>query len=109
MTPLTLGMALAATAVGAVTIFGERLFPFAIFSKREPPKLIRFIEKYIPSMIIAMLIIYSLKDAEFTQAPYGLPYIAGIAAAAGLHLTLKNPMISVFGSTALFMILTRIL
>ena len=69
----------------------------------------RFIEKYIPSMVIAMLIVYSLKDAVFTQAPYGIPYFAGIAAAAGLHLAFKNSMISVFGSTALFMILTRIL
>ncbi len=109
MKALSLGMALVATAVGAVTVFCERLFPFALFSKRQPPKIIRFIEKYIPSMVIAMLIVYSLKDAVFTQDPYGIPYFAGIAAAAGLHLAFKNSMISVFGSTALFMILTRIL
>ncbi len=107
--PLTLSMALAATALAAVIIFSERLFPFALFSRKEPPALIRFIEKYIPSMIIAILIVYSLKDISLTQMPFGLPYFISIAAVVLLHRLFKNPMISIFGSTAIFIILSRIM
>ena len=107
--PLTLCMALAATALAAVTIFSERLFPFALFSRKEPPALIRFIEKYIPSMIIAILIVYSLKDISLTQMPFGLPYFISIVSVVVLHKLFKNPMISIFSSTAIFIILSRIM
>ena len=48
---LSLNAALATTVVAALVIFATRLFPFALFSKREPPPILRFVEKYIPPMI----------------------------------------------------------
>ncbi len=109
MTALSLPMALLATALSALVIFSERLFPFALFNRREPPAIIRFIEKYIPSMIIAILVIYSLKDMNITSAPFGAPYLIGIAATIVLHLLFKNSMVSIFGSTLLFMFLSRVM
>ena len=102
-------MAIFATFCISLVLFSERLFPFALFSKKDPPPLLSFIEKYIPSMVIAILIIYCLKDVNFTAAPYGAPYLIGIVAAVVLHLTVKNSMISIFGSTILFMILSRVM
>ncbi len=106
---LTLGQAIAASFAIALVIFSERLFPFALFSKKDPPALISFIERYIPSMIMAILVIYGFKDVAFSVAPYGIPYILGIAAAVVLHLWLKNPMISIFGSTIIYMILSHLM
>jgi len=106
---LSLKMALLASLCIALVIFSERLFPFALFSRKDPPPLIRFIEKYIPSMVIAILIVYCLKDMSFSSAPYGVPYLVGVGAAVLLHLTLKNPMVSIFGSTIIYMILSRVL
>jgi branched-subunit amino acid transport protein AzlD len=112
MTPtvqLTLVQALLGTLVGAAVIFSTRLFPFALFSKKDPPAIIRFIEKYIPSMIMAILVVYCLKDISFTTAPYGMPYYIALAVTIALHLLFKNPMISIFGGTALFMVLSHLM
>jgi len=109
MTQLTLVQALLGTLVGAVVIFATRLFPFALFSRRNPPSVIKFIEKYIPSMIMAILVVYCLKDIQFTASPYGFPYYIAIAVTVILHLLFKNPMISIFGGTILFMALNAFL
>src|SRR5574344_48395 len=97
---LTLVQALLGTLVGAAVIFSTRLFPFALFSKKDPPAIIRFIEKYIPSMIMAILVVYCLKDITFTTSPYGLPYYIALAVTVVLHLLFKNHMIGIFGGKA---------
>ncbi len=107
--PLSFWAAILAMILSGTVIFLERLFPFALFSKKEPPAFIRFIEKYIPSMIIAILVIYSLKDVSIAQGNRGIPYWAGILTAAFLHLAFKNPMVSVFGSTGIYMVLLHVL
>ncbi len=107
--PLSLRMAILATFLSALVLFSERLFPFALFSKKAPPPIIRFIEQYIPSMVMAILIVYSLKDINFAAAPFGAPAILAIAAAILLQQLCKNPMLSIFGSTGLFMVLSRLL
>ncbi len=98
-----------ATILSGIIIFLERLFPFALFSKKDPPPIIRFIEKYIPSLIIAILIVYTLKDVQFSTYPYGAPYFIAMLIAVFLHLFVKNSMVSVFGSTIVYMILLHTL
>lgn len=106
---LSITMAFAATIVSALVIFALRAFPFVLFSRRNPPHVLRFIEKYIPPMVMAILLVYCLKDIQFTQTPYGAPYFIALAATIALHIWKKNSMISIFGGTALFMILKAVL
>jgi branched-subunit amino acid transport protein AzlD len=68
-----------------------------------------FIEKYIPPMIMAILVVYCLKDVQITERPWGAPSFIALAVCVGLHLWKHNPMISIFGSTVLYMILIRIM
>ncbi|MBQ9494959.1 MAG: AzlD domain-containing protein [Treponema sp.] len=107
--PLALSSALAATAICALIIFATRAFPFALFSHREPPRIIRFVEKYIPPMVIAILVVYCFKDVRIAAKPWGIPSFCATGATVLLHVWKRNPMISIFGSTALFMILSRLL
>lgn len=109
MNPMSVTQALVAVGLSAVIIFLTRAFPFILFSKREPPTVLRFIEKYIPPMIMGVLVVYSLKDVKFTAVPYGVPHIISIAVTAVLHLWKKNSMVSIFGGTILFMILSRVM
>ena len=67
------------------------------------------IEKYFPSVIMTILIVYTLKDVEFIQFPYGLKEIGGIIFTAILHLTLKNYLISIFAGTIFYMVLVQYL
>ncbi len=102
---LTVERALVATAVFSAIILATRAFPFALFSKREPPALLRFIERFIPSAVMAILVVYCLKDIAWTTWPSGVRELAGIALVAILHIWKKNAMLSIFGGTAFYMLL----
>ena len=106
---LSLSAALIASVVTALLLFLLRAFPFLVFSKKEPPAIIRFVEKYIPSMIIAILIVYCLKDLQLQAAPFGLPSLVGIGATIFLHLWKNNSMLSIFGGTIIYMVLNYFL
>lgn len=106
MMPLTIEQALAATFVSAFVIFSTRAFPFLLFSKREPPRILSFVEHSIPPMIMAILVVHCLKDAAFD--PRTAAQLLSLAAVAILHLWRRNPMISIFGGTALYMVLIRV-
>ena len=106
---ISLSAALIATFAIAVILFLLRAFPFLVFSKKDPPPFVRFIERYIPSMIIAILIVYCLKDVQLTAAPFGLPAIIGLCCTVALHLWRNNSMISIFGGTIIYMVLNSVL
>ena len=102
---LTVERALVATFAFGLVILATRAFPFALFSRREPPALLRFIERFIPSAVMAILVVYCLKDIAWTVWPSGVRELAGIALVAALHAWKKNAMLSIFGGTAFYMIL----
>mgnify|MGYP002711626543 FL=1 len=109
---LTLSEALIATLVTAALMYLLRAFPFILFSRKKPPKVLSFIEKYIPAMVIGVLIVYCLTDPKymtFSSSPWGIPAIAGVLLTIILHLWKGNSMISIFGGTILFMVLERLL
>lgn len=102
----------------ALVILMERAFPFILFSKKNPPAVIRFIEKYIPPMVMAALLFYCIKDINFIALADNVkaidwkgfvPYVVSIAITIGLHLWKRNALISIFGSTIIYMILIRVL
>ena len=47
-------------------------------------------------------------NARWRGKPWGAPQFIAIAATVGLHLWRRNSMVSIFGGTVLFMLLSRI-
>ena len=90
-------------------VFAERLFPFALFSKRQPGKLIHIFERYIPPLVMLGLLIYSLRDLRFSSLTHWLPQISAITFTIATYLWKKNTLISIFGGTIIYMILIRVL
>ena len=89
-------------------VFAERLFPFAVFSKRKPGKLIHLFERYIPPLVMIGLLIYSLRDVRFTSLGLWLPQISAITFTIVTYLWKKNSLVSIFGGTIIYMILIRV-
>ena len=83
--------------------FFTRVFPFFFFIKNDLPVFLLFIEKYFPSVIMTILIVYTLKDVDFFSLPYGLKELGGIIFTGILHLLLKNYLISIFAGTIFYM------
>jgi branched-subunit amino acid transport protein AzlD len=98
-----------AIAIMTLVNYFTRFFPFLFFRENDLPPYILFIEKYFPSVIMTILIVYTLKDVNFIQFSYGLKEIGGIIFTAILHLTLKNYLISIFTGTIFYMILVQYL
>ena len=84
-----------------IIVFCERLFPFAVFSKRKPGKLIHIFERYIPPVVMLGLLIYSLEQ--------WVPSISAITFTIITYLWKKNTLVSIFGGTIIYMILIRVM
>ena len=103
-----LASALVAVPLMGLVILATRAFPFILFSRRDPPEALRFVERFIPPMVMAVLVVYCLKDIAWTAWPSGLREVAALGAVVGLHLWKKNAMLSIFGGTAFYMLLVSL-
>ena len=102
-----LGIAL---AMGAVILFC-RAFPFLFFSKNTSPRgnaLLDFVGKTVPPVAMTVLAFNSLGGAFRDNPRDGLLVLAASAVTALVHIRIRNPLLSIFGGTALYMILQRI-
>lgn len=106
--------AAAAIAIMAVITFLTRALPFLLFDRGEnPPKLVLYLGKVLPPAIIAMLIVYCLRNVAFSwnldlAAMAGwAPQVIAVAAVVLLHLWKKNNLLSIFGGTILYMVLVQ--
>jgi len=96
-----------AILVMSFTNYLTRLFPFVFFIKKDPPKIIVYIETYFPPVIMTILIFYSIKDIEFTSYPYGLLELTAIAFTSFIHIWKNNYLVSIFGGTIFYMLLVQ--
>ena len=98
-----------AIAIMALVNLLTRVFPFLFFGKKDLPSYVLFIEKYFPPIIMTILIVYTLKDVDFSHMPYGFKEVGGIIFTAILHITVKNYLVSIFVGTIFYMGLVQYL
>lgn len=98
-----------AIIIMAVVNYFTRVFPFLFFRKNELPSYIVFIERFFPAVIMTILIVYSIRDIDFTLVPYGVKELGSILFTAVLHILLKNYLISIFIGTIFYMGLVQYL
>ena len=95
---------IAVTAMGAVTLF-TRAFPFLLFSGRKAPEKFLKGARLIPGAVMAVLVLTSLPlSLKLTDSSVFFPWI-GAAAVVAVHLKFRNALISIFGGTAVYMLL----
>ena len=95
--------------MSAVTLL-TRALPFLLFDRGgEPPKWVRYLRAVLPPAIMALLIVYCLRNVSFTGGSHGIPELACIALAALLHLKKGNVLLSIFGATVVYMVLVQVI
>lgn len=92
--------------IAAVTFF-TRALPFVFFRNRRPPSIVVFLESHIPPMIMTILVVYCLQGIVWTRNPYGVPEAIAVLFVLVIHLALKNPLVSIFGGTVLYMFMVQ--
>lgn len=82
-----------------------RFVPFFIFSGERPvPKFITYLGRVLPYSIMAMLVVYCLKNISFVKAPFGLPELISVALVAVLHIWKRNTLFSIICGTVCYMV-----
>ena len=102
-------------AMGAVILFC-RAFPFLFFRKgeKEPGSsrgavILGFVERIVPPVAMTVLAFNALGSA-FRENPHdGLLVLAASVFTALVHIWKGNALVSIFGGTVVYMVLTRVL
>ena len=98
---------IAISIVSLVTIL-LRFLPFIIFNKNSKvPKIIIYLGKVLPYSIMAMLVVYCMKEISFISFPHGLPEIISGIIVIVLHWWKKNTLFSIISGTIVYMLLIQ--
>ena len=93
-------------AVACLITAALRFFPFLVFGgKRKTPEAILYLGRVLPFAVMGMLVVYCLRSATFVALEGWLPTLIGVAVVAGLHLLLRNTLLSIIGGTTAYMLL----
>ena len=98
---------LAAIASMFVATFIVRVLPFVALRKLRDNRYINDIGRNLPPTIMLLLVIYCMKDVNFSRAPFGGPELVSIGLVVIMHLWKRNALLSIGAGTTLFIILTR--
>jgi branched-subunit amino acid transport protein AzlD len=100
----------AAIAVSFLCTAFLRFLPFLFFRKgKQIPLFIQYLGKVLPSAIMAVLVIYCLKDVGTGSWQSGGAQIAAVLFTAVLHLWKKDTYLSITAGTIFYMILIHFL
>lgn len=96
-----------ALAAGVVV---TRFAPFVLFPENKPvPKTVEYLGSVLPPAVIALLVVYCLRNVDFLHAAFGLPEILAIICICMLHTWKRNSLLSIAGGTLIYMGLLQVI
>ncbi len=96
--------------VVAVCTLLTRALPFMIFGgKRTVPKVIRYLGNVLPPAIMAVLVVYCMKNINLKSVSGFVPELIAALVVIGLHLWKRNTLLSIGLGTVCYMILVQII
>ena len=112
--------ALLLTFVMGAVIFFCRAFPFLFFRESQSPNsnerdaqhraaFLSFVEKTVPPVAMTVLAFNSIAAPVKGNLNEAIPVLTASIFTALVHLRKRNPLLSIFCGTALYMILERLL
>lgn len=106
--PISVGHSLAIIAVTALCTIFLRAFPFLVFGgKKEVPKTVRDLGAVLPASIMAVLVVYCLRNIDFAAVSHFLPSATSCFVVVVLHLWKKNILLSIGLGTVCYMVLVQ--
>lgn len=104
-----MGHSLAIIGVMALCTILTRALPFWIFGgKKQLPETVNYLGRVLPPAIMAILVVYCLKNVNVFQGSRGLPEFMAVGLVAVLHLWKKNTLLSIGAGTVFYMALVQL-
>lgn len=99
-----------ATLIAGIITFALRAFPFLVFrGQRKMPEILIKLGKVLPSAIMAVLIVYCLKNTFTDWKNTGVANIIAVIVTGASYKWKHHTFLSIVLGTAVYMILLRIL
>ena len=92
--------------VMAIATFLTRALPFMFLSRASGHPLLNYLGDYLPPILMVLLVVYSFKNADVVSVNF-LPELVGLFTTMLLHLLWRQPLVSIIGGTALYMLLVQ--
>lgn len=107
---MEIGYIVTAIILAAAITFALRALPFLIFhGERKMPEFLVKLGAVLPAAIMAVLIVYCLKDIAVDWKANALPKILAVVTVGVSYKWKHNTLISIVAGTAVYMLLIRIL
>lgn len=85
-----------------------RFLPFILFpANKKTPPLVAFLGKVLPSAVMGMLVVYSLKDTQILGGTHGVPEAIAVALTIILQATVRNLLLTIAAGTIGYMLLVQ--
>lgn len=105
MTVMQIGITIGVVVAGTML---TRFLPYICFPQgKETPPYIIYLGKFLAPAVFGFLVVYCLRNVEFTGGTFGIPEIAGIAVTGISYRWKQNMMLSMALGTALYMFLVQ--
>ena len=86
-----------------------RFLPFLVMGERKTPEYINYLGKVLPYAVMAMLVVYCLKDISFLQIALWLPALVSTLLVVWVHIWKRNTLLSIVIGTLCYMVLIRVM
>lgn len=90
----------------ALVTFITRILPFVLLYKFSQHPLLGYLGRYLPAMVMVLLVIYSLKQ-EIAMNMSFLPELGCVLLVAITHIYSKHSLLSIVAGTGLYMLLVQ--
>lgn len=98
-------LTIAAAVLGTMV---TRYLPFIIFpANKKTPPIISYLGKMLPAAVMALLVVFALKDVSFLSGSHGLPEALAIALIILLQVYIKNILLTIASGTIFYMFLVQ--
>lgn len=94
-------------AVMALATFATRALSFIVLHKVSDHPLLLYLGRYLPPVMMVLLVIYCFRDLRFTELTDGPAELLALTVVVVLHLWRGNALLSIMAGTGLYMFLCQ--
>lgn len=93
--------------MGVVTMI-LRFLPFLVFSNNTPAPIL-YLGKVLPYSIMAMLVVYCLRNIDFLSGSHGIAEVSATILVIVLHKWKHNTLFSILFGTIFYMFIVQVI
>ncbi len=95
--------------IGALVTISLRALPFVLFGGKEgTPGLIGYLGRVLPYSVMALLVVYCLRDSDLTLASSWAPRLIASVFTCAVYVFKRNSLLSIALGTVCYMLLVQL-